>query len=153
MSKLRIMDGAMGGSSFELTTDTTFIGRAADNDIQVKDNSVSRKHMKILRRGEKFFIEDLGSQNGTWIDGHPIKPGIEVQIEEGLPVVIGGVLAFVGKRSSEDGMVLQYSVDLSNETGEFRESVFYKDRRITTRRNLELIYEMSTLLMQSLDIN
>jgi PAS domain S-box-containing protein len=147
------MDGAMGGSSFDLTTDTTFIGRAADNDIQVKDNSVSRKHMKILRRGDKFFIEDLGSQNGTWIDGHPIKSGIEVEIEEGLPVVIGGVLAVVGKRSPEDGMILQYSVDLSSETGEFRENVFYKDRRITTRRNLELIYELSTLLMQLSDIN
>jgi len=153
MSKLCIIDGAMEGSSFDLTTHATLVGRATDNDIQVKDPSVSRKHMKILRKGDRFFIEDLGSQNGTWIDGHPIKSGITVQIEEGLPFVIGGVLAVVGKRSPEDGMVLQYSVDLSSETGEMKENTFFKDRRMTTRRNLELIHELSTLLMQSLDIN
>ena len=46
------------------------IGRAADNNIQIKDdNKVSRHHCKLLRRGNQFFITDLGSSNGTLVNG------------------------------------------------------------------------------------
>jgi signal transduction histidine kinase len=153
MTKLYIVDGQMRGRSFDLKTDITFIGRTTDNDIQLNDNSVSRKHIKIIKKGDKFFIEDLKSRNGTWINGNPIKPGDGVELEEGLPVVLGNVMAVLSKKVPEDGMLIQYSVDLSDEAGKTRDNLIYKDRSITTRKNLELIYEISTVLMKSLDVN
>ena len=58
MSKLCIIDGAMEGSSFDLTNHATLVGRASGNDIRVKDPSVSRKHMKILRKGDRFLLRE-----------------------------------------------------------------------------------------------
>jgi len=46
------------------------IGRAPDNDIQIKDDSkVSRNHCELSRRGNQFYLVDLGSSNGTLVNG------------------------------------------------------------------------------------
>ena len=46
------------------------IGRAPDNDIQIKDDSkVSRNHCELSRRGNQFYLADLGSSNGTLVNG------------------------------------------------------------------------------------
>ena len=153
MIKIYIVDGPMEGHSFDLKKETTFIGRSADNDIQIKDNSISRKHVKIIMKGDRFFVEDLNSQNGTLINGNEIKSGDEFEVEEGIPVAIGNTLISLGKKYSENDMVSQYTINLSEKMGEGGENLLYKDRRITDRNNLELIYEVSTILMQSLDIN
>ena len=52
-----------------------FIGRAARNDIHIKDIMVSRKHLKIFKVGETLFIEDLMSTNGTQFNGEVITSG------------------------------------------------------------------------------
>ena len=48
MPKIYIMNGPDKGRSFEVVEEAVFIGRAPDNEISVKDKSVSRKHLKIL---------------------------------------------------------------------------------------------------------
>jgi len=49
------------------------IGRAAENNIQIKnDSKVSRKHCKLTRRSNQFYIQDLSSSNGTVVDGELI---------------------------------------------------------------------------------
>ena len=153
MSKFYIIDGPLVGHSFDLDGDSMFIGRGADNDIQIKDSSISRKHMRIARKGDRFFIKDLKSRNGTWINGYRIKPGDEYALEEGLPIIIGNILAIFGKRTPEDGMLLQYSIDLTDERVKTTELPLNKDNGLATRRHLELIYEFSTTLMQPLDID
>ena len=46
------------------------IWRAPDNDIQIKDDSkVSRNHCELSRRGNQFYLVDLGSSNGTLVNG------------------------------------------------------------------------------------
>ncbi len=153
MTKLFIFNGPMEGKSFDLKSGTTFVGRSSDNDIQIKDKSISRKHLKIARKGDKFLIEDLKSQNGTFINGDAISPGDEFEVEKGIPITIGNILISLGKKYSEDGMVIQHSINMSEQTGEIGEYLLYKDRRITDRDRLELIYEVSTILSQSLDID
>jgi hypothetical protein len=45
------------------------IGRAPDNDVVLRDARVSRRHARIVADGERYAIEDLGSSNGTYVDG------------------------------------------------------------------------------------
>ena len=48
------------------------VGRSQENDIVITDPNVSRKHARILRADNGFVVEDLGSTNGTLLDGAPI---------------------------------------------------------------------------------
>ena len=70
MTNLYIVNGSDEGRSFDLKGDTIYIGRSPDNDLQIKDRFVSRKHLRIFRKGSKYFIEDLRSKNGTFIQPH-----------------------------------------------------------------------------------
>ena len=59
---------------------TTTIGRAPDNDTRVSDNMVSALHAKIVSYFDAAYVEDLGSTNGTYVNGRkvnktPIYPG------------------------------------------------------------------------------
>ncbi len=47
----------------------TTIGRYPDNDIVIEESHVSHKHCRVLRSGNDYFIEDLESSNGTYING------------------------------------------------------------------------------------
>ena len=124
MAKLYIMDGAMAGQSFDLKSDTTLIGRATDNDLQIKDATVSRKHLQITRKANKFFVEDLGSLNGTWVKGQLIAPKEAVEVEEGISIVIGNILAFrSGRRERGESFIQKYTHHQSEKIGEDPRSV------------------------------
>ncbi|WDU83557.1 FHA domain-containing protein [Caloramator sp. Dgby_cultured_2] len=65
------------------------IGRNFDNDLVIKDPYVSGNHAKIFVKDDRLFIEDLGSTNGTYVNGRRIDK-IE-QIEEGDIIDIGRI--------------------------------------------------------------
>jgi DNA-binding NtrC family response regulator len=50
--------------------DRAVIGRSSECDIQVVDSSVSRKHAQLTWRDDRWYVEDLGSASGIWVDGH-----------------------------------------------------------------------------------
>ncbi|MBU2497416.1 MAG: FHA domain-containing protein [Proteobacteria bacterium] len=152
MSKLFIVEGPDVGLSFEIGEGTTFVGRAPENEVHIDDQSVSRKHSKITRKRDKFYIEDLNSQNGTSVNGYLISPGFQVQIKEGDFLVIGNFSMCLGEPYAEDGMVTHFSINLLDQPGEKSRNQLYKDRRMTDGDKLEMIYELSTILMQSLDV-
>jgi len=153
MSKMYIVDRFNGERSLDLKNETTLIGRGPGNDIQINDISISRKHAKILRQGEKYFIEDLRSKNGTWINGNAVESGDRVEVQEGVPIAFGNVLVSLGKSFPIDRLPKQYSINLSYSEGEDKKDLSGKDRRVRNRENLELIYKLCLTLMQSLDIN
>ena len=153
MTDIHMINGPMKGRAFDLKEETTVLGRSPECDISINETSVSRRHAQISRKGETLYIEDLKSQNGTWINGHPINPGFQVGLKEGDTVSLGNICMSVGEPFMEDGMVAQYSISLSDLTEESRKELLYKDRRITDRDRLEMIYDVSTVLLQSLDID
>lgn len=66
-------EGTPNEAVFPFQGDTYGIGRSAENNIQIKgDNKVSRMHCKLTRRENQFYIQDLGSSNGTVVDGELI---------------------------------------------------------------------------------
>ena len=97
MAKLYIMEGREESRSIDLKDTPIFIGRSSDNDIQIKDKTVSRKHLKIFIRENRYYIEDLESKNGTYVNGEQIRPGREIEIDEGHPIVIGMCVLCVGE--------------------------------------------------------
>ncbi len=69
MASIRGMSDPVKGSIFELTDDALTIGRLPENQASVPDPSVSGKHCVIERDGNKFTVRDLGSTNGTQLNG------------------------------------------------------------------------------------
>jgi nitrite reductase (NADH) large subunit len=49
-----------------------FVGRRDGVDIPIPDTNVSRRHARIFRRGDAWFVEDLASRNGTKLNGVPV---------------------------------------------------------------------------------
>jgi len=80
MAKLVILSEGMTGRAHELAAERTTIGRVEDNAFPIAEPSVSSHHCEVLLQGTEVRVRDLGSTNGTFIDGHQIteallKPG------------------------------------------------------------------------------
>jgi len=69
---LFFLSGPLRGQLFPLSEGTILLGRGQESDITIKDERVSRKHLKLEIKKEKVIIEDLKSTNGTFINGEKI---------------------------------------------------------------------------------
>ena len=65
--------GGLATPAIRLDLDEVVVGREKGLTASVADTSVSRRHARITRRDEEFELEDLGSFNGTYIDGVPVR--------------------------------------------------------------------------------
>jgi pSer/pThr/pTyr-binding forkhead associated (FHA) protein len=82
---LIVRRGPNAGARFLLDANLTTAGRHPDADIFLDDVTVSRRHSEFLRNGKEFQVKDLGSLNGTYLDGSRIDTaelidGSEVQV-------------------------------------------------------------------------
>jgi hypothetical protein len=150
MPQIFIMNGPEKGRCISFEEDTVVLGRAPENDIQMKDKSVSRRHLRIERRGGQYFIMDLRSKNGTFIDGARIEPETEYEVTEGIPIALGRTFMSIGKSCENEMLSVLDSVDLSKVLDE--EGSLAKDRPLTAKKNMELIHKVSHALMQSVDV-
>ncbi len=71
MATLTVLEGTNAGREYEIP-DVCFLGRSAQCDVRVGDLTVSRKHCRIQRYNGKYWVEDLGSGNGTYLNRQPI---------------------------------------------------------------------------------
>jgi signal transduction histidine kinase len=149
LSKLYILSGPERGKSFALKGDVVHVGRSPESDIQINERHISRKHLKIARKGSKFLIEDLGSANGTFLRGTVLEVGKEYEVSEGVPICIGNVFFSLGKVDSRDISAYLSSIDPSDGLNE----TLVIDRPMTAYKNLELIYKVSNVLTHSSDLN
>ncbi|MCZ6726290.1 MAG: SpoIIE family protein phosphatase [Acidobacteria bacterium] len=89
---LRLLVTPAQGDSFELPLEgeELIVGRSSDCDLPIRDRFMSRRHARLFRQAEGWFIEDLGSRNGTLLDGSPVdapKPisaGSEISLSSSL---------------------------------------------------------------------
>ncbi len=78
-------DGSMTGR-WELGSQPFVVGRDETADLHVEDETASRRHAVILREGNHYVIEDLGSQNGTWVDGRRL---FSARLSHNAQILIG----------------------------------------------------------------
>ena len=153
MAKLYVIEGPFKGKTFDLDGETVFIGRSSRNDIQIKDVTISRKQIKIFRIGKKFLVEDLKSTNGTMINGELIEPGEGFEVDEGDTISIGNTVVRLGEISSYNVLDKKDLLPPSYKGNQNEKDSSEKDRRSRSPKNLALIYKVSELLRQSLNIN
>jgi len=151
MARLYILNGPEMGRSFRLG-DKVYVGRGLDNDIQIIDRTVSRKHLKIERRRDRYFVADLGSRNGTFFNGNYIAPGLELEVKEGVPIVIGMSVICLGQGCKEQIMPFLDSIELTRQSAE-DSGIFELHRDRTNQRKLELLYRVSSALTENLPLN
>ena len=72
MASLFVIQGADQGKRFELADGAVGLGRDGSNAIRLHDHEVSRKHAEVRRDGEGFRVVDVGSANGTYLNGEPV---------------------------------------------------------------------------------
>jgi phosphoserine phosphatase RsbU/P len=92
MASLVTIKGPSSGQHFPLPGDTALIGRQEDSSIYLDSLAVSRQHARIVCHGGEYFVEDVGSSNGTFINGRRIsRPTIltERDILQIGPYVLG----------------------------------------------------------------
>jgi hypothetical protein len=99
---LRFISGKYQGGEFPIALDKQIIvGRSSDLDMVLVEDMVSRKHARIAMQGDQIWIEDLGSTNGTFVNGEKIK---RARLKEGDRVLIGtSILKVIAGDAPRDG--------------------------------------------------
>ena len=106
---LIMIKGDFIGQVYNLKNEVTMIGRSDDVELVVSDISMSRKHAMIVRRTDGYYVSDLGSTNGCWVNRDEIKE--PTKLREGDKVTLGNV---VFKFSYQDEDDTQYHMLLRN---------------------------------------
>jgi pSer/pThr/pTyr-binding forkhead associated (FHA) protein len=151
--KLCILLGKGQGQSFKLEPGKVYtVGGHQQDDIRIDDKNISRGHFNIQVRRDRYYITDLGRKNGTFVGGMDLTPGIETEVKEGVPIVIGMTILGLGEISKSYLRPFLDSAGFSNEVNEYGEFV-KPDRVMAVKRNLKLIYNMTDFLLESKDIN
>jgi len=97
---LRFISGKYQGGEFPLKMESEIvIGRSSDLDMVLVEDMVSRKHAKISISGDQIFIQDLGSTNGSFVNGEKIR---RARLKEGDRILIGTSIIKVVSVDSEN---------------------------------------------------
>jgi pSer/pThr/pTyr-binding forkhead associated (FHA) protein len=87
---LYVERGPGAGQLLEVKQGTVVIGRASVSDLRLQHPSVSRRHAQVRRQGEQFFVRDLGSQNGTFVNKQRL--ATEVEVKPGDTLAVGNAV-------------------------------------------------------------
>jgi pSer/pThr/pTyr-binding forkhead associated (FHA) protein len=96
--QLVMHSGPTPGKIFPMEGDVLTIGREAGNAIIINDAEVSRKHTQFVFQGGKYIVTDLGSTNGTFVNGqrltgqHVLQPGEIISLGEQINLLFESIV-------------------------------------------------------------
>lgn len=103
--------GAPGGTDsqhiYELQTPVTLLGRGTDCDLRLVDPGVSRHHAELRIENDQVVLVDLGSTNGTFVNGQPVR---RVALSDGIHISLGRTTLVFRQDSRQDGQGSGYPV-------------------------------------------
>lgn len=85
--QLVVTEGPLTGTTLELSATPILLGRAQEATLVLEDDYASGRHARLFPQGTRWFIEDLGSTNGTFLGGTALTRALPVEL--GVPVRIG----------------------------------------------------------------
>lgn len=87
LKQLRVTAGPLAGTRITLSDQTILIGRADDSTLVLTDDFASSRHARLTQREGRWYVEDLGSTNGTYLDQQRVQGPLAVA--PGAPIRIG----------------------------------------------------------------
>ncbi|NOZ23810.1 MAG: FHA domain-containing protein [Planctomycetes bacterium] len=159
MAKLLIVKGNGRGTAVDVGGGAT-IGRGAENSLQLLDERVSKEHARISREGERYVLHDLGSSNGTILNGleieeSPLEPGDEIKLGDTVLAFDPGFDLKQAPNANRD--VLMFSDSALGVTSVVRSSVSAAehpriDRLDDANRRLKAMYSIGRALTLTDDL-
>jgi two-component system, NtrC family, sensor kinase len=167
---LYVIQGRDQGKRFELEAPRITIGRIAGNAIQLRDTEISREHAEIARRDDEYRIADLGSSNGTFVNGQRVQEselvsGDQVQLGRTLLLFTGlpspsaeeltRHIAIIDRQSGDDGSQIVHALSHS-EGSRIIEAPFSGEESpwlTRARSNLQIMYRTALAVSHTLDID
>jgi hypothetical protein len=90
-TKLQVVSGPNAGQSVPLSDQPILLGRGTDASIRLDDDYVPTRHARFATNGEQWFVEDVGSTNGTYLGSQritsPVPVGLGIQVRLGKTIV------------------------------------------------------------------
>ena len=108
--------GPTPGVTFPLEGEQLTIGRDSTNGVAINDAEISRKHARMMFQGGKYVLEDLGSTNGTFVNGQRLagpvvlKPGDVVSLGEQIVLMYDAIAADAGATVAVSRKAVQQAV-------------------------------------------
>ena len=169
MPSLFVIQGRDQGTRFELDRDTVSLGREATNVIQMHDTEVSRRHAEIRLEGTVYTLVDLGSSNGSFVNGqrvqrHELESGDRVQVGRTLMLYTDpgeGVLEDLSSKidiirgASNDGSRIVRSISQKEGSAIFSADALGGNSPwlARARSNLQIMYRTALAVSHTLDID
>lgn len=114
--QLTVRKGPQPGKVYPLIAERIIVGRDPMSDIALNDPEVSRQHARLVRSQTGYTLEDLGSTNGTFIDGEQLTPGEEHALVHGQIVSMGSgvTLLYEAAGAVEESAAAEERVDAAD---------------------------------------
>lgn len=93
---LVIKAGTVIEQKWTIEKNVVIIGRGEDCDVILPERPISRYHAEIRREGNRYLLRDLGSKNGTYLNGQEIDGPVSLQDEDEIQIALRVKLLFVG---------------------------------------------------------
>ena len=146
MAKIQVLEGPMSGAQFDIDKEVIFVGRSTGNDVRIRDEAVSRRHLKIFSVESCYFIEDLKTKNGTRINGEAMDAGFARFITENDRIQLGStVIRLDGIGVNKPPITVEeIKPQAAEEMEETRNSEAYRgeERRSRIFKEMNFIYDL-----------
>lgn len=93
---LYVREGELTGHSVTIETDEFVIGRGSSCELTLPERQVSRQHVRIINENGRYILYDLGSKNGTHINGEQISGSVELHDGDELQIALAVRMVFIG---------------------------------------------------------
>lgn len=100
VAMLLVLEGPAPGQRIFLDQAELIIGRDESCDLVIPERQVSRRHARIRLEDDRYFLEDLGSKNGTFVNGQEIQEPCALQDGDEIQIAFCCRLAFVGAEAT-----------------------------------------------------
>lgn len=105
-----ILDGKQVNQSWILERDVTVLGRDESAHIIIPERQISRQHVQFVRRDDdSYWLEDLNSKNGTWVNGHRLEGARKLSDGDEINIALAVQIRYIGS-----GITAPITEDLPN---------------------------------------